>query len=178
MVSVLIPCSKCRGTVEQPIDNFFNVAGSDVSGIRTTATLSDDGRFYIVNGSKKWITNGLWSDYMLTAVRTGEPGGKNALSALIVPLSAEGVTCRRLHNSGVSASGSTYIELDEVRVPVENLLGGPEGLGKGFKMIVSSKSGFWCLREVSAATLTRLSRLQPRAIYHCDAILEDVPPLL
>lgn len=45
-------------------------AGSDVAGIRTTAVKSKCGQFYIVNGTKKWITNGMWSDYFTTAVRT------------------------------------------------------------------------------------------------------------
>lgn len=45
-------------------------AGSDVAGIRTTAVKSDCGKFYIVNGTKKWITNGVWADYFTTAVRT------------------------------------------------------------------------------------------------------------
>lgn len=45
-------------------------AGSDVAGIRTTAVKSECGKFYIVNGTKKWITNGVWADYFTTAVRT------------------------------------------------------------------------------------------------------------
>jgi acyl-CoA dehydrogenase len=49
-------------------------AGSDVSNIQTTAKLSKDGRHFLVNGTKKWITNGLWSDYASMAVRTGGPG--------------------------------------------------------------------------------------------------------
>ncbi|KAH6596573.1 hypothetical protein BASA61_003442, partial [Batrachochytrium salamandrivorans] len=55
-------------------------AGSDVAAIKTTATKSADGKFYIVNGTKKWITNGLFSDYFSTAVRTGDgPGGISML---------------------------------------------------------------------------------------------------
>lgn len=110
-----------------------------MANIRTTASLSEDGRFFIVNGSKKWITNALWSDFVVAAVRTGAPdSGAAGLSALIIPLSAEGVTRRHLHNSGVSASGSTFIEFDEVKVPRENLLGGEAGLGLGFRMVMSS----------------------------------------
>ncbi|KIX97747.1 uncharacterized protein Z520_06525 [Fonsecaea multimorphosa CBS 102226] len=133
-------------------------AGSDVSGIKTTATLSDDGQFFIVNGFKKWITNGLWCDYMVAAVRTGceAARGTGDLSALIISLAAEGVTCRRLHNSGVSASGSTFVELDDVKVPRENLLGGSEGLGKGFRMVLSN---FNHERFVIAVQSLRLSRL-------------------
>lgn len=90
-------------------------------------------------GSKKWITNALWSDFIVAAVRTGsEDSGAAGLSALIIPLNAPGVTRRQLHNSGVSASGSTFVEFDEVQVPRENLLGGEPGLGQGFKMVMSS----------------------------------------
>ena len=49
-------------------------AGSDVANIKTTARLSEDGEFYIVNGSKKWITNGVFADYCTTVVRTGDEG--------------------------------------------------------------------------------------------------------
>src|SRR5271156_641738 len=99
------------------------IAGSDVAGIQTTAHKSPDGKYYIVNGQKKWITNGIWADYCTCAVRTGGHGA-TGISALIVPLkNYPGVTLRKLQNSGVNASGSTFIEFDDVKVPVENLLG-------------------------------------------------------
>ncbi|CEJ94345.1 hypothetical protein VHEMI09883 [[Torrubiella] hemipterigena] len=108
-------------------------AGSDVAGITTTAVKSHCGRFYIVNGTKKWITNGLWSHYATTAVRTGGPG-PGGLSLLVVPLlDHPGVSMRRLKTTGGSTSGSTYIELDDVKVPVENLIGEEGG---GMKMIM------------------------------------------
>lgn len=78
------------------------LAGSDVAGITATAVRKGD--VYIVNGAKKWITNGLWADYCTTAVRTGASGA-NGISVLIVPMKSKGVTCRRMENSGVSASG-------------------------------------------------------------------------
>ena len=49
-------------------------AGSDVAGLNCTAKKSECGKFYIVNGSKKWITNGIFCDYFVTAVRTGGKG--------------------------------------------------------------------------------------------------------
>ena len=110
-------------------------AGSDVAGITTTAEKSDDGKCYIVNGSKKWITNGIWADYCTAAVRTGGNGAKG-ISALILPLDLPGVERRKIQNSGVNASGSTYIEFDNVQVPVENLLGKEN---EGFKIVMSSK---------------------------------------
>ncbi|GKZ27413.1 hypothetical protein AbraIFM66951_004197 [Aspergillus brasiliensis] len=107
-------------------------AGSDVANIRTTAVR--DGHHYIVNGAKKWITNGLWADYCTAAVRTGG-AGRSGISLLVIPLAAPGVTRRRMFNSGVNASGSTFIELDEVRVPVGNLIGEEN---KGFALIMSN----------------------------------------
>ncbi|ROV95284.1 hypothetical protein VPNG_08942 [Cytospora leucostoma] len=105
-------------------------AGSDVAGITTTAVKSADGKYYVVNGTKKWITNGIWTDWSTMAVRTGPEGsGAAGLSLMVVPLrDYPGVTMRRLKVGGQSSSGTTYIELDDVRVPVENLIG-DEGMG-------------------------------------------------
>lgn len=103
-------------------------AGSDVANITTTAVKSTDGKKYIVNGTKKWITNGIWSNYAAMAVRTGGPG-PGGLSMLQVPLKGhKGVSMRRLKVAGQISAGTTFIELDDVEVPVENLIG-EEGLG-------------------------------------------------
>ncbi|KAM0308368.1 hypothetical protein ACHAO8_010058 [Botrytis cinerea] len=108
-------------------------AGSDVSAIETTARKSDDGSEWIVDGSKKWITNGLWSDYATMAVRTGG-AGPAGLSLLIVPLLQHpGVTMRRIKVGGQTAAGTTFIELDNVRVSRENLIG-TEGSGMKYIM--------------------------------------------
>lgn len=107
-------------------------AGSDVAGITTTAERRGDK--YIVNGSKKWITNGIFADFCTAAVRTGGPG-RGGVSALIIPLKVEGVTCKKIENSGVNASGSTYIDFDEVEVPVQNLLGEEN---RGFDIVMSN----------------------------------------
>lgn len=69
------------------------------------------------------ITNGVWSHYCTMAVRTGAPGA-GGLSLLVVPLlGQEGVSMRRMKTTGSTSSGTTYIELDDVKVPVENLIG-------------------------------------------------------
>ncbi|KAK5108582.1 hypothetical protein LTR62_008158 [Meristemomyces frigidus] len=110
-------------------------AGSDVAGIKTTAVLSRDGKKYVVNGTKKWITNGIWSDYASMAVRTGGPGAAG-LSLLVVPLKDHaGVTMRRLKVQGQISAGTTFIELDDVEVPVENLIGVE---GEGMKYIMQN----------------------------------------
>ena len=98
-------------------------AGSDVANIATTAVKSADGKHYIINGEKKWITNGFWSDYSAMAVRTGGPGAAG-LSMIVCPLKGHpGVNMRRLKVQGQISAGTTYIELDDVKVPVENLIG-------------------------------------------------------
>lgn len=84
-------------------------AGSDVANIQTRAEKSKDGKYYIVNGTKKWITNGIWSDYAAMAVRTGGegPGG---LSMLVVPLKGhEGVEMRRLKVQGQHTAGTASL---------------------------------------------------------------------
>uniref|UniRef100_A0A0B7K943 Acyl-CoA dehydrogenase n=1 Tax=Bionectria ochroleuca TaxID=29856 RepID=A0A0B7K943_BIOOC len=107
-------------------------AGSDVAGITTTATRQ--GNKYVINGAKKWITNAIWADYCTAAVRTGGPGQKG-ISAIVIPLTSAGITRKRLFNSGVSSSGSTYIEFDNVEVPIENLIGEEN---QGFRIIMSN----------------------------------------
>ncbi|MCJ1364641.1 hypothetical protein MMC16_003755 [Acarospora aff. strigata] len=108
-------------------------AGSDVANIQTTAVKTEDGKHYIVNGTKKWITNGIWSEYASMAVRTGGPG-PSGLSMLVVPLKGyPGVNMRRLKVAGQISAGTTFIELDDVQVPVENLIG-EEGLGMRYIM--------------------------------------------
>ncbi|KAK6524185.1 hypothetical protein TWF694_005845 [Orbilia ellipsospora] len=107
-------------------------AGSDVAGIKTTAVKK--GNVYVVNGAKKWITNGIWADYCTAAVRTGGPG-HGGVSLLVIPLTAKGVMRRRMENQGVNASGSTFISFEDVEVPVENLLGREN---QGFPLIMSN----------------------------------------
>jgi acyl-CoA dehydrogenase len=86
----------------------------------------------VFNGVRR-ITNGLWSDYASMAVRTGGPGAQG-LSMLVVPLkNYPGVTMRRIRVGGQSSAGTTFIELDNVKAPVENLIG-KEGSGMIYVM--------------------------------------------
>lgn len=108
-------------------------AGSDVANIRTTAVKSKDGKKWIINGTKKWITNAYWSDLSAMAVRTGGPG-PSGLSMIVVPLKGhKGVDMRRLKVQGQISAGTTFIELDDVEVPIENLIG-EEGKGMNYIM--------------------------------------------
>ncbi|PKY39198.1 putative acyl-CoA dehydrogenase [Rhizophagus irregularis] len=107
-------------------------AGSDVANLKTEAKLSDDGQYYIVNGEKKWITNGVFSDYFTVAVRTGGPG-MGGVSLLLIERDMPGVKTRQMLCSGVWASGTSYITFEDVKVPRSNLIGKENG---GFKCIM------------------------------------------
>ncbi|KAL4867207.1 hypothetical protein BDV12DRAFT_171722 [Aspergillus spectabilis] len=128
-------------------------AGSDVANITTTAKKSEDGKYYIVNGNKKWITNGIWSEYSTMAVRTGGPGAAG-LSLLVVPLKGHpGVSMQRLKVAGQVTGGTTYVELDDVKVPVENLIGRE---GEGMRLVMNN---FNHERLTIAVGVTRQARV-------------------
>jgi alkylation response protein AidB-like acyl-CoA dehydrogenase len=97
-------------------------AGSDVAGLKTTAVKSSCGKFYVVNGMKKFITNGIFADCFTTAVRTGGEGN-GGVSMLVIDSNLKGVKCRKMKMTGVWASGTTFIIFEDVHVPVENLIG-------------------------------------------------------
>jgi len=107
-------------------------AGSDVANLLTTAKKTADGKHYIVNGEKKWITNGVFADYFTVAVRTGGEG-MGGVSLLLVEKKFPGVTTRQMQCSGVWPSGTTYITFEDVKVPVENLIGKEN---EGFKYVM------------------------------------------
>ncbi|RKF71546.1 Acyl-CoA dehydrogenase apdG [Golovinomyces cichoracearum] len=111
-------------------------AGSDVSNIRCEAVLSEDGKYYVVNGEKKWITNGIWCDYFTTAVRTGTiESGMSGISTLLIERSFGGVNTRKMDCQGVFSSGTTYVTFEDVKVPVENLIGKEN---QGFKVLMAN----------------------------------------
>lgn len=115
-------------------------AGSDVANLTCEAKLSEDGKHYIVNGEKKWITNGIWCDYFTTAVRTGGEG-MNGVTLLLIEREFGGVSTRRMDCQGVWSSGTTYITFEDVKVPVENVLG-KENQGFKGKLSITSLISF------------------------------------
>lgn len=107
--------------------------GSDVANLCTVAKKSPCGKYYILNGEKKWITNGVFADYFTVACRTGGPGRKG-VSFLVVER-GPGVKTKQMNCMGVWASGTSYITFEDVKVPVENLVGKEN---KGFKIIMKN----------------------------------------
>lgn len=83
---------------------------------------------------KKWITNGIWADYFTTAVRTGGEG-MNGISVLLIERTSPGISTRRMDCQGVWSSGTTYITFEDVKVPVENIIGKEN---KGFRVIMAN----------------------------------------
>jgi alkylation response protein AidB-like acyl-CoA dehydrogenase len=101
--------------------------GSDLAGIRTTATLSDDGTHYVLNGAKTFITGALNSELCVVVARTDAPTEQDrrfGLTLLVVPTDAEGFAVgRKLKKIGLRASDTSELSFTDVRAPVENVLG-------------------------------------------------------
>ncbi|HSJ75144.1 MAG TPA: acyl-CoA dehydrogenase family protein, partial [Gemmatimonadales bacterium] len=105
-----------------------NHVGSDPAALSTTATLSQDGRYYILNGEKLWCTNGTIAELMVVMARTGP----KRITAFIVETNWPGVeVVQRLHFMGLKALENGIIRFTNVKVPVENVLWGE---GKGLKL--------------------------------------------
>lgn len=73
---------------------------------------------------------------MTTAVRTGGPGA-GGVSVLVIPTNSEGFSARKIKNSGNNAGNTSWVTLENVRVPVENIIGKENG---GFLPLMTSKS--------------------------------------
>jgi len=100
-------------------------SGSDALGAKTTATLSEDGKYYLLNGQKIWITNGGFADvYTVFAKVDGEK-----FTAFIVERNFEGFTRGpEEHKMGIKGSSTVQLYFQDCKVPVENVLG---EIGKG-----------------------------------------------
>lgn len=108
-------------------------AGSDVAALRTTAVLDASGENYIVNGTKKWITGGMYADWFVTAVRTGKAGA-GGISMLLVPRS-DAVQTKIIKSKYSSAAGTAYVTYENAVVPKKYLIGQEN---KGFQIIMSN----------------------------------------
>ena len=106
-------------------------AGSDVKNIRTTAVREGD--YYVVNGSKTFITNGYYGDFFVTAVKTDPTGGSKGISLMLIDRHTPGVSARKIDKMGWHASDTAELSFDNVKVPAGNLLG-EEGAGFGYLM--------------------------------------------
>ncbi|QCT30029.1 acyl-CoA dehydrogenase family protein [Bacillus velezensis] len=113
-------------------------AGSDAGGTQTKAEKKGDD--YVINGEKCWITNANYARTVIVTAVTGKnSAGKPIISALIVPTDTPGFTITNPYDKmGVRGSDTAELVLEDVRVPVDNLLGDPE---KGFKQFLYTLDG-------------------------------------
>ena len=120
--------------VEEPILCSFALtepnAGSDVSGIQTTAIRQGDD--YVINGSKMFITNAGHASWLVVFASTDKSKGHRGLTAFIVPADLDGVTVEKhLDKMGQRATDTSAIAFSDVKVPAANRLGDE---GEGFKV--------------------------------------------
>lgn len=95
--------------------------GSDVASMRTTAVKEGDN--YIINGSKTFITNGIYSDYLVVTAKTKPELGNKGISIFVMDRDTAGISATKLDKLGWRASDTAEIAFDNVKVPAENLLG-------------------------------------------------------
>lgn len=102
-------------------------SGSDALGAKSTATLSEDGKYYILNGQKCWISNGGFADvYTVFAKIKGKdlPPEKSGFTAFILERGMEGFTQGpEEHKMGIKGSSTVQLYFQDCKVPVENVLG-------------------------------------------------------
>ena len=112
-------------------------SGSDASNMNTTAIKSDD--YYILNGTKNWVTNGIHSDFVLVFAMTEKGIGHKGISCFIVEKEFEGFECGKLEEKlGIRSSDTCELYFDNVKVPKENMIGKE---GEGFKIALATLDG-------------------------------------
>ncbi|HEY0461891.1 MAG TPA: acyl-CoA dehydrogenase [Pyrinomonadaceae bacterium] len=116
-------------------------AGSDATNLKTRA--DEDGDFYVINGTKSWVTNGGFSDVHIVMAVTGESAGKKEVTAFIVEKETEGLRVSSIeHKMGQRASQTTELGFTDARIPKTNVLGKPgEGLRVAFSSLDNGRIG-------------------------------------
>jgi len=132
--------------------------GSDVAGMRTTAVKKDNQN--IINGSKTFITNGVYADYYVVAAKTNPEVGSKGISIFLVDKSTPGINATKLDKLGWRASDTAEISFDNVAIPVENLMGEEE---KGF---------YYIMQHFALERLIMAVNAHSRAEYAIDYTLE------
>lgn len=113
-------------------------AGSDLQGGVTTRAMKD-GNEWVINGEKMWCTNASIAEYIITLVRTDSAGGSRSLSQILVPTDTPGLKIGPAEKKmGLHGSPTHAVTYDNVRVPLENLIGEE---GKGLHQTLSTLDG-------------------------------------
>lgn len=150
-------------------------AGSDAGGVRTTATPTEDGSAYLINGLKHYITNGGIADVLTVMARTPTPDGKSKVTAFLVTPDMPGfeVIEARAEKCGIRGTATGKMKFTNVRVPAENVLGKVgRGLQAALTVLNYGRVTFGatctghakeCLRAMTSHAKSRVQFEQPLA---------------
>ncbi|CCU99622.1 unnamed protein product [Malassezia sympodialis ATCC 42132] len=108
-------------------------SGSDAFAMRTSVKKSEDGQHYIINGSKMWITNSGEADFFIVFAQGDPAKGYKGISAFAVEKEMGVEIAKKESKLGIRASSTCTVNFDDVKVPVENLIGEE---GKGYKIAI------------------------------------------
>jgi alkylation response protein AidB-like acyl-CoA dehydrogenase len=108
--------------------------GGDLAAVKTRASLEGD--TVVINGTKRWCTGADWADYIICLVNSDADGEKyKNLSMLLIPADAPGVTRHALTHRNLLYTRSFDVYFDDVRIPIENILGGPGAWNQGWRAL-------------------------------------------
>lgn len=146
--------------------------GSDSAAIRTTATLASDGKHYILNGEKIFVTAGDRADCVVVWATLDRTLGRAAIKSFVVEKATPGMTVTRLEKKlGIKSSDTAAISFVDCRVPKENLLGTPEtDMQKGFAGVMETFDNTRPLVAAMAVGVARaaLDRTRELLAPHCS----------
>ena len=112
-------------------------SGSDASNMHTVAEKS--GKYYILNGTKNWVTSGINSDVVIVMALTDKSAGYNGISTFIVPKDIEGFSVGKKEDKlGIRCSDTCELYFDNCHVPIENLI---DKEGQGFRIALATLDG-------------------------------------
>jgi len=112
-------------------------SGSDASNMHTVAEKS--GKYYILNGTKNWVTSGINSDVVIVMALTDKSAGYNGISTFIVPKDIDGFTVGKKEDKlGIRGSDTCELYFDNCHVPIENLI---DKEGQGFRIALATLDG-------------------------------------
>lgn len=108
--------------------------GGDLSSVKTRGRIEGD--VLVINGSKRWCTGADWADYIYCLINTApDAPRREALTFVLIPAKAAGVSTMPIEHVNLRYTASCDVHFDDVRVPLDAVVGGPENLNKGWGML-------------------------------------------
>ncbi len=110
--------------------------GGDLASARVTASRDDQAQTLTINGTKRWVTGARIADYIYTLVRSGPADARyKNLSFVLIPTDASGISIHDIDHIGLRYAATTDVVFDNVVVPAENIVGGPDAWNQGWRML-------------------------------------------